>query len=188
MSKAKAKNRKSKLKRAEIKTKKALAKAEVKTKKALVKAEKVAKTVFDRTLLKFFLVGIINTIIGVGLKFLLLNLVPIDGSEGVLFAGVTSTAIASVVSYFLNKTYTFHNTERGIKPAIRFTVNIAACYAIAYVCAALPAIWLCETYNWTMFSMPPEDFAKNFSAMAETGLFVCCNYFGQRFFAFKEKK
>lgn len=146
------------------------------------------KQFFDIKFWKFIMVGILNTIVGMGLKFLMLNALPLTGEEGVLIAGVTSTGLSSVMSYFLNKHFTFKNTEKGIKPAIRFAVNIACCYGIAYVTMVLPTIYICDTFQLSMFGMTVADFSKNLSALLESCMFVACNYVGQRFFAFKEKK
>ena len=135
------------------------------------------KQFFDIKFWKFIMVGILNTIVGVGLKFLMLNLI----------AGVTSTGLSSIMSYFLNKHFTFKNKEKGIKPAIRFAVNIACCYGIAYVTMVIPTIYICDTFQLSMFGMTVADFGKNLSAFLESCMFVVCNYVGQRFFAFKEK-
>lgn len=133
------------------------------------------------------MVGILNTIVGVGLKMIFVNILPFSEAKAVLVAGVTSTALASVMSYFLNKHFTFKNKEKGIKPILRFSLNIALCYVIAYVTAVPLTLYLCNAYNLSMFGMSVADFGKNLSALFESGVFVICNYVGQRFFAFKEK-
>ena len=76
---------------------------------------------------KFLLVGVLNTLVGDGLSYLLINVTDI----GMWRATAVPTALASVMSYFLNKHFTFKNTEKGWKPAFRFAVNIAVCYLLA---------------------------------------------------------
>ncbi|RKJ26672.1 GtrA family protein, partial [Butyricicoccus sp. 1XD8-22] len=77
----------------------------------------------DEKFWKFILVGIVNTIVGTAIMFGLYN-----------FAGfsywISSSAnyiLTSILSYFLNKYFTFQHKERSIKSAIRFTINIAIC-------------------------------------------------------------
>ena len=64
---------------------------------------------FDAKMWKFLLVGALNTLVGDGLSFLLINLTDI----GMWWATALPTALASVLSYFLNKRFTFKNTETG---------------------------------------------------------------------------
>lgn len=147
------------------------------------------KNFFDIKFWKFILVGVLNTIVGTGLQFLLYNLTALNTlrETGVLIASAVSYILASIMSYFLNKYFTFKNKEKGIKPVLKFTVNIAVCYGIAYG-IAIPLInRLCDMWQLTMFGWSVETFAANFSMVVGSCLFVACNYIGQRFFAFKEK-
>ncbi len=146
---------------------------------------KFLKQFFDIKFWKFIFVGILNTLVGNGLKFLFILLLPFTGATNVLVAGVTSTALASVMSYFLNKHFTFKNTEKGIKPIIRFALNIALCYGIAYITMVPLTIYICNTFELAMFGMTVEKTGELLSGLFESCMFVACNYIGQRFFAFK---
>ncbi|MCH5303562.1 MAG: GtrA family protein [Ruminococcus sp.] len=147
------------------------------------------KSFFDIKFWKFILVGVLNTIVGTGLQFVFYNLTFLkDFSEtGVLIASSVSYILASVMSYFLNKYFTFKNNEKGIKPIIRFALNIAVCYAIAYGLAVPLTNYICKANEISMFNMTVESFAANLSMVVGSCLFVACNYIGQRFFAFKER-
>lgn len=147
------------------------------------------KQFFDIKFWKFILVGILNTIVGTGLQFLLYNLTPLKdcGQTGTWIASGVSYFLASIMSYFLNKYFTFKNTETGIKPVLRFALNIAVCYAIAYGAAIPLTAYICTINNFTMFDMSVSVFASNLSMVVGSCLFVALNYIGQRFFAFKEK-
>ena len=61
------------------------------------------RMLFDEKLWKFLLVGVLNTLVGNGLMFLLYNL------AGFSYWPATglSYALASVMSYFLNRYFTF---------------------------------------------------------------------------------
>ena len=120
---------------------------------------------------------------GTGLQFLLFNL--LGWNEWV--SSVTGYFLGSVLSYFLNKYFTFKNQEKGIKPILKFALNIAVCYTIAYVIAIPLISYICTANSLTMFGWSVEKFSGNLSMVVGSCLFVACNYIGQRFFAFKEK-
>lgn len=132
-------------------------------------------SLFDAKMWKFLLVGVLNTLVGDGLSFLLINLTEI----GMWWATAVPTAIASVMSYFLNKHFTFKNTETGWKPVLRFALNIGVCYLLAYG-VAIPLM------GWALSGVG-EAWRDNITKLTGMCLFTGCNYLGQRLFAFREK-
>ena len=130
---------------------------------------------FDAKMWKFLLVGLLNTLVGDGLSFLLINATTI----GMWWATALPMALASVMSYFLNKYFTFKNTEKGWKPALRFAINIAACYLLAYG-IAIPLL------TWALSAADPV-LRDNVAKLTGMVLFTGFNYLGQRLFAFREK-
>lgn len=141
------------------------------------------KKFFDIKFWKFILVGILNTVVGTGLQFLFFNL--LNWNEWV--SSITGYILGSILSYFLNKYFTFKNAEKGWKPIVRFALNIAVCYGLAYGIAIPLTKWICVANSLTMFGMTVDAFAGNCSMIVGSCLFVAFNYIGQRFFAFKEK-
>lgn len=141
------------------------------------------KQFFDIKFWKFIMVGILNTIVGMGLQFLFFNLC----GWGEWSSSVVGYILGSVLSYFLNKHFTFKNKEKGIGPVIKFALNIAVCYGLAYGIAIPIVKWICTSNSLTMFGWTVEKFAGNASMLIGSCLFVAFNYIGQRFFAFKEK-
>ena len=131
---------------------------------------------FDVKMWKFLLVGLLNTLVGDGLSFLLINLTDM----GIWLATALPMALASVMSYFLNKHFTFKNTETGWRPAVRFALNIAMCYVVAYG-IAIPLIT-------RILSAADPTLRDNVAKLAGMVLFTGCNYLGQRLFAFRDKK
>ena len=111
-----------------------------------------------------------------------------DKTTGTWIASSVSYCLASIMSYFLNKYFTFKNNEKGWKPVVRFAVNIAVCYGIAYGLAIPLTSYICTQNNISMFGWTVEAFASNASMIIGSCLFVGLNYIGQRFFAFKEAK
>lgn len=142
------------------------------------------KQFFDIKFWKFILVGIFNTLIGNGLMFVLYNFTPLKDTDlgfidGYWISSALGYIIGSVVSYFLNKHFTFKNNEKGIKPALKFAINIAVCYLLAYGLAQPLVEWILSSQS--------ETIKTNLAMLTGMCLFVAFNYIGQRFFAFKEK-
>lgn len=130
---------------------------------------------FDKTILKFLLVGVANTLVGYGVAFVLLNLFGFD--EWV--SSAANYVVGSVLSYFLNKYFTFQQKKSSFKEVLRFVLNILVCYGISHG-IAIPLV------NYLLSSLDPK-LTANLAMLAGTGLFMVLNYLGQRFFAFKKK-
>ena len=130
----------------------------------------------DVRLWKFLLVGVINTLVGSAIMFGLYNL----AGAGYWFSSSANYILTSILSFFLNKYFTFRNRERSVRQVIRFAVNIAACYGLAYGLAEPLIRWLLAGQSVTL--------RENVSMLAGMCLFTGFNYLGQRFFAFKEEK
>lgn len=141
------------------------------------------KKLFDPTMFRFLLVGVVNTLVGLSVMFGLYNLAGLHawGDIGYWISSGANYVAGSVVSFFLNKRFTFQNQERGAGVVLRFALNIAVCYLVAYGLAK-PAV------SWVLGSFPiSEQLQGNLTMLAGSGLFVVLNYFGQRFFAFRQR-
>jgi putative flippase GtrA len=132
-------------------------------------------TIFDKKFLKFILVGIINTIVGSVIMFLLYNL----AHWGYWQSSAANYIIGSILSFFLNKYFTFNAKEWSIFMVFAFVANIAICYFIAYGIAK-PAMG----YFLQNSSLNIRENAALFTGMC---LFTGLNYLGQRFIVFKRK-
>lgn len=147
------------------------------------------KKFFDEKFFKFVLVGIINTLVGMGIMFGLYNLANLKAFDnGYLFKDmgywISSAAnyiITSILSYFLNKHFTFKNKEKGGKPALRFALNIAVCYLLAYGIAKPVTVFVLGETSLS------QSLQTNIAMLVGSVFFVGFNYIGQRFFAFKEQ-
>ncbi len=137
--------------------------------------KKLIKTLFDRTFLTFLVVGVINTLFGTAVMFLAYNLLHLN----YWVSTAANYVLGSILSYFLNKRFTFRNQSSHKKTAVRFIINIAVCYAVAYG-AARPLVRLA-------LSGAGKTVQDNVAMLAGMVLFVVLNYFGQRFFAFREE-
>lgn len=134
------------------------------------------KKFFDPSMLRFLLVGVVNTLVGAGIMFLLYNL----ASCSYWLSSAANYIVGGVVSYFLNKYYTFKNTERSWKQVLRFALNVAVCWLLAYGIAKPLALRLLAGFD--------EKLQTNAAMLAGLCLYTALNYLGQRFFAFRAKE
>lgn len=132
--------------------------------------------VVDVKLLKFLLVGVVNTLVGVSIELFLYNVLHC----GVWFSSATNYVLTSILSFFLNKHFTFRNKENSWRQVLRFAANIAVCYLLAHGIAVPLMEWLLRGAN--------EAMRGNVTLLTGMCLFTGLNYLGQRFFAFAEKK
>ena len=130
---------------------------------------------FDKTMLKFILVGVANTLVGTAVMFIFYNLLHFD----YWVSSASNYVVGSILSYFLNKYFTFKQQSKSIKELVLFIVNITLCYFIAYS-AAQPLVRL-------IFSGIDNTLADNLSMLAGMGFFIILNYIGQRFIVFSDK-
>lgn len=138
-------------------------------------------SLFDAKMLKFILVGIVNTAFGTTLMFVLYNCWLLKyGDVGYWIASGANYFFGSILSYFLNKYFTFRNQERGWRPILRFALTIIVCYAVAYG-AAKPLTRL-------LLSEASATVRDNAAMLVGMGLFTALNYLGQRLFAFRERQ
>ncbi len=133
-------------------------------------------SLIDRKLLKFLFVGIINTIIGCGLMFLLYNCFNIS----YWIASACNYVAGGIISYFLNKYFTFKNTNKSIKQIIYFIINIALCYFIAY--------FLAEKSIYYILSSQSQKLKDNLALVCGMCIYTGLNYLGQRLIVFNSSE
>ena len=135
---------------------------------------KKLKQLVDQKLLRFIIVGCINTAVGTAIMFGLYNL----ASCSYWVSSAANYILTSILSFFLNKYFTFQNKEHSWKQVLRFAVNMAVCYILAYGIAK-PAVMY-------VMSGAGQKIQENAAMLAGMCLFTGFNYLGQRLFAFKE--
>ncbi len=138
--------------------------------------KELIKKFADKTFLRFVLVGIINTLFGTAIMFVFYNVFGLS----YWLSSASNYFFGSILSYFLNKYYTFRYKKRGWRVAARFVLNISVCYLIAYgIAKPLIAVLL---------SGAKVSIQENTAMLCGMVLFVVLNYLGQRFFAFKNEE
>jgi len=131
--------------------------------------------VFDRKFLKFILVGIINTIVGSAIMFLLYNAVHLS----YWFSSACNYFFTSILSFFLNKYFTFSVRQWSVSLVIAFVLVIVFSYLIAYGISK-PAI------NYLLRDSP-QKICGNIALVIGMCLYTGLNYLGQRLIVFRIK-
>lgn len=131
---------------------------------------------FDQTFWKFILVGIVNTIFGTGIMFVFYNIFHFS----YWVSSASNYFFGSILSYILNRIFTFRNNETATSTLPRFIINISLCYLLAYGIA--------KPLVTHILSNLSQSLQENLAMLVGMCLFVGLNYIGQRFFVFKRKK
>jgi len=129
----------------------------------------------DKKLLKFLLVGIANTIVGCGIMFLLYNV----AGFSYWISSAFNYVAGGILSYFLNKYFTFQNKQKSIKQIFLFIINLVVCYFLAYFCAKKVVYYLLANST--------EKLRGNIALFSGMCLYTGLNYIGQRLLVFKSK-
>ena len=128
--------------------------------------------IIDRILLKFIIVGCANTIVGAGLMFVLYNVFGL----GYWISSAANYAAGSVLSFFLNKYWTFNVRKRSFFMVIAFAANIVISYILAYKLTRTAVYFVLRNQSAVM-----QD---NIALACGICLFTGLNYIGQRFVVF----
>jgi len=131
------------------------------------------KKVIDFVTVKFLIVGVINTLVGATVMFVAYNFFHLN----YWISSAANYIVGSVVSFFLNKYFTFQNSDRSFMVVVRFVLNIVVCYLIAYGIAR--PLMRALLQNTTL------SIQENVAMLAGMCIFTVLNYLGQRYFAFK---
>ena len=137
------------------------------------------KKIIDGELLRFIIVGLFNTFLGMVTMFGFYHL-----GMGYWGASGLSYFLCSIVSFFLNKHFTFRNEESVAQTAVRFAVNIAVCYFAAYLVAKPCVRWLLAISGAALAANIVDQAAM----LAGMCFFTAFNYLGQKFMVFGRSK
>ena len=139
---------------------------------------KLKELIFDKSLLFYTIIGISNTLLTMGLEFLLNN------AFGLPYWWTTSIpfAITSVTSFVFNRKFSFKSKGDLWTDMIKFYLLFIACYLIAFYVAKPISMQILSNTNTA------EKAVNNISIIVGQCVFTPLNYFGQRFWVYKKKK
>ncbi len=138
---------------------------------------KYFKLFFNKQFMRFAIVGVINTIIGISLMFCFYNLFDLGYWKSTFLANL----LASVLSFFLNKNFTFQSKSSLVKSVKRFVIVIIFCYIIAYLIAENLILYGFQMIDFNIGTHAIEQIAMLLGAF----VFTILNFIGQNFFAFR---
>lgn len=128
---------------------------------------------------RFIIVGVVNTMVGLSAMYLLLHVVGLS----YWLSTFLGNSIGAIVSFFLNKNFTFKSKNSAPKSALRFVIVILCCYFVSYYLGRNIVEWLLQS-NDIMNAKGKTDLA----VFVSTCLYTVLNYFGQKLFVFPSKK
>ena len=137
--------------------------------------KRILSSFFDATFLKFMLVGVVNTLVGIAVMFFCFNVL----AWSYWVSSALNYMVGSIVSYLLNKRYTFQQKGNDWHTVWKFIVNVSVCYVLAYGLAKPFVAWL--------LSGVTTNIQGNAALFVGMVLFVGFNYIGQRFWAFSTR-
>lgn len=132
--------------------------------------------ILNSTFIKFAAVGVFNTLAGMAIMFGLYNL----AGASYWIASASNYILVSIMSYVLNKKFTFRHEGEVVQSGMRFAVNIAVCYFAAYGLAKP-----CAEF---MLSGAARSIQENAAMLIGMCIFVVLNYIGQKLFVFRCRK
>ncbi len=138
----------------------------------------ITKKSLHYEMIKFAIIGIFITVASIVMMYLLYNVFKM----GYWGSSAVSYCIASILSFLLNKTITFQNTDTLLKTTPKFFVNIAICYAVAYL-AAKPVMKNLLSY----IHIEKINIIEQAAMLLGVCLFTVLNFIGQKYFVFNKE-
>lgn len=132
------------------------------------------RNLIDGTVPRFLLVGVVNTLVGCGAMFLLYNL----AHWSYWLSSAANYVLGGIVSFFLNKYFTFRRREWSWNQVVKFAANVAVCWLLAY--------GLAQPLVRHLLAGWPVNLQENGAMLVGMCLYTALNYLGQRFFAFRK--
>ncbi|MDF2536420.1 MAG: GtrA family protein [Bacillales bacterium] len=126
----------------------------------------------SHSFIRFLLVGIINTIIGLGSIYFMTHIL----SFGYWPATFLGNSIGATVSYFLNRNFTFKSNQAHLQSIIRFVIVIGLSYFLAYYIGA-KFVEVCKI-----------PYGEDVAILFGSGGYTLLNYFGQKRFVFSKTR
>lgn len=136
----------------------------------------IFETYLKRTnsFVRFLAVGVVNTLIGLTIMFLLMHAVGLSYWLSTFLGNM----IGAMASYFLNRSLTFGSHVPIIKGGFRFAAVICSCYFISYTISRMLAEGIRGDF-------PLRE--KDFAVIMGTAIYTVTNYLGQKYFVFKRE-
>jgi putative flippase GtrA len=130
------------------------------------------------SLVRFLLVGVINTFVGLSVMFFMLHIAHLS----YWWATFSGNAVGAIVSFLLNRSFTFQSDISVTKGAFRFLVVMLSCYYVAYSFSQMTARFIV-----TLSSYPFANVRDDLAVLFGTLFYTVLNYLGQKIIVFAAK-
>ena len=130
------------------------------------------------TFVRFIMVGLVNTMVGLSVMYLLLHGLGLTYCVSTFFGN----SVGACVSFFLNRRFTFRSDVSVVTGLFRFIVVILICYFISYSLGK-NLVQLLLNNNDTFTSKGKTDLA----VLISTFLYTMLNYLSQKLFVFHKR-
>lgn len=144
--------------------------------------------------IKYCLVGVVNTLVGISTAYILLN--PLRQSYTISTIGAYITGI--IVSYILNKTFTFKfKGGNDFVLFAKFAFSMLPCYVISYYLIspfltklALKVDFIYSIANWffTLFGVSQDKIFDNSAIVMSMGVYLILGFSLNKYFIFRKNK
>lgn len=152
------------------------------------------KKFLSKEFITYCLVGLVNTFVGISTAFICLNLFMLSYAVATSFAYL----LGSVVSFFLNKKYTFKNKDKSFIQFIKFFTTMLPAYILSYW-LGFQASSLCFHPQKGLFrsvlalisqytTIIPEKIVDNFAVLISMAIFLIVGFSINKFIVFKNEK
>lgn len=134
------------------------------------------KALLTGSFVRFLLVGLFNTLVGLSASFAFFNLLHLN----YWVSTFTGNTIGAVVSYALNRTFTFRSTASVGSSWWKFAVVILSCYGLSYGIS-----WLLAEAAGSFLPNLREEWLHNAAILVGNGIYTIGNYLGHKYFTFR---
>ncbi|MFE8699422.1 GtrA family protein [Cytobacillus sp. FJAT-54145] len=134
--------------------------------------------ILEKTFIRFLLVGVINTCVGLSAIFLFMNVIHWNYWTSTLLGN----GVGAIVSFLLNRGITFNSKISYLEGGIRFFMVVLSSYFVAYKCSEYAAKIIFSSIYLSDFISE-----KELAVLLGTGLYTILNYFGQKYVVFKKE-
>ncbi|MDQ0218874.1 GtrA family protein [Peribacillus cavernae] len=123
--------------------------------------------------IRFLLVGVLNTLVGLSTIFLLMDALAVN----YWLSTFIGNGAGAVISFLLNRTFTFKSGVSLKKGGVLFVAVITLCYTVSYGTSE----WL-SGHLYHLFPVSQQ----NLAVILGTCIYTVTNYIGQKLIVFKQ--
>lgn len=144
--------------------------------------------------IKYCLVGVVNTLVGISTAYILLN--PLRQNYTISTIGAYIAGIC--VSYILNKKFTFKfGGGNNIVLFLKFALSMFPCYAISYYLISplltnqlykIDFIYNFSHWFFSLFSVAQDKVLDNLTVIISMGVYLILGFTLNKYFIFRKKQ